>query len=387
METSTPPAAARGGLLATGALILGILGLSMSPVAARAGGEVLRQLIPVQASTVPANGDQNPYGVAFVPEGFPQEAGTLIQPGNILVSNFNDATNTQATGSTIVKVAPDGEQSLFFQGASPLGLTTALAALRSGFVLAGSAPLDSTGTTVTQGSLLVVNGQGQLVTSFADAFLDGPWDLTVDDRDEDRPRVFVSNVLSGKVVRLDLRVGSGGHTLGIVRETVVASGYAVGLNDAALVVGPTGLAYDARLDILYVASTLDNEIFAVPDAEHVNDPSPGFDPGPGTVIFANSPDPQSGSPLRGPLGLAFAPNGHLVTTNGDAVNNDGSVPLNDSNVIEFTVGGKLVARFSIDSAVGAAFGLAFGPQRDSFVRLATADDAKNALTIYSLRTE
>jgi hypothetical protein len=29
------------------------------------------QILPIQASTVPANGDLNPYGVAFVPTGFP----------------------------------------------------------------------------------------------------------------------------------------------------------------------------------------------------------------------------------------------------------------------------------------------------------------------------
>ena len=32
-------------------------------------------------STVPANGDQNPYGVAFVPQGFP--SGGALNPGDI----------------------------------------------------------------------------------------------------------------------------------------------------------------------------------------------------------------------------------------------------------------------------------------------------------------
>jgi hypothetical protein len=47
---------------------------------------VLAQIAPV--STVPANGDLNPYGVAFVPAGFP--AGGTIQSGDILtfVSQF-----------------------------------------------------------------------------------------------------------------------------------------------------------------------------------------------------------------------------------------------------------------------------------------------------------
>src|ERR1700688_5290239 len=48
-------------------------------------------------STVPGNGDVNPYGVAFVPPGFP--AGGTIRPGDILVSNFNSSANLQGTGT------------------------------------------------------------------------------------------------------------------------------------------------------------------------------------------------------------------------------------------------------------------------------------------------
>src|SRR5438309_2324458 len=45
-------------------------------------------LVPTATvSTVPANGDVNPYGVAFVPKGFPK--GGTIHPGDVLVSNFN----------------------------------------------------------------------------------------------------------------------------------------------------------------------------------------------------------------------------------------------------------------------------------------------------------
>src|SRR5262249_10849289 len=38
-------------------------------------------------STVPSNGDVNPYGVAYVPSNFP--SGGLLNPGDVLVSNFN----------------------------------------------------------------------------------------------------------------------------------------------------------------------------------------------------------------------------------------------------------------------------------------------------------
>src|SRR5579863_6510246 len=83
-------------------------------------------------STVPGNGDVNPYGVAFVPPGFP--AGGAINPGDILVSNFNASSNLQGSGTTIVDVPPAAPLFQYFGGAAPLGLTTALNVLQKGFV-------------------------------------------------------------------------------------------------------------------------------------------------------------------------------------------------------------------------------------------------------------
>lgn len=67
-----------------------------------------RQFLPslIISSTIPANGDLNPYGVALVPKGFP--AGGMVAPGDILVSNFNNSSNMQGTGTTIIKLTPNG---------------------------------------------------------------------------------------------------------------------------------------------------------------------------------------------------------------------------------------------------------------------------------------
>ena len=80
-------------------------------------GQVVNQLsttTPVTASTIPANGDLNPYGVAFVPEGFAR--GGVLKPGDLLVSNLNASSNLQGSGTTIVRITPDGQTSTFFQG-------------------------------------------------------------------------------------------------------------------------------------------------------------------------------------------------------------------------------------------------------------------------------
>ena len=252
----------------------GLLGAAVAVLPlqqAMAGTDGNRAILPtgfLDVSTIPpepASQDQNPYGVAFVPNGFP--SGGKLSPGDTLVSNFNNPSNTQGTGTTITKVAPDGETSTFFTGIflSPTdgGLTTALGVLKRGFVVVGQLPNNN--GTPEPGSLLFLDRNGTPVLKFTN--VNGPWDLTIDD-DFDHARVFVSNVLSGKVVRLDVSVGSSKVT--VTNVTEVAHGYAFGLNMAAFVVGPTGLAYDAEADVLYVASTSDNEIFKILHAETTN---------------------------------------------------------------------------------------------------------------------
>ena len=86
-------------------------GLAMLSLAAYAD-EGPKPFIPriIISSTIPANGDLNPYGIAFVPDGF--AAGGMIAPGDVLVSNFNAKNNLQGTGKTIIKLTPTGEQLL-----------------------------------------------------------------------------------------------------------------------------------------------------------------------------------------------------------------------------------------------------------------------------------
>lgn len=325
----------------------------------------------ISPSTVPASGDVNPYGVAFVPHGFP--GGGVLAPGDVVVSNFNNSTNTQGTGTTVVAISPTGQLSQLFQGStSPgaTGLTTALGVLKRGFVLVGNVPtLDGTCSTIQPTSLLIIDHNGNLVSTLSDAnLLDGPWDLAVNDQGE-KAQVFVSNVLSGTVTRIDLTVPMNGNPI-VNKMTQIASGYGHACNTAAVVVGPTGLAYNAAKDTLYVASTSDNEIFAVPHAGKST-----TDGGTGSLIYQDSVH------LHGPLGLLQAPNGDLITANGDAINGDPNQP---SELVEFTTEGQFISQFSVDPAQGAAFGMALEVQGNTLT-FAAVDDALNVLDIWTLQ--
>jgi len=323
----------------------------------------------VNSSTMPANGDINPYGVAFVPEHFPE--GGTIAAGDVLVSNFNNSANLQGTGTTIVQLAvrgplaPPGTAVAFFTSGLP-GLSTALGVLSAGFVIVGNVPtMDGSIATIGQGALQVIDAHGHWLQTWTDPeFLDGPWDLALDDHGN-HARIFVSNVLNGTVSRLDVSVGAKGLTL--LKKTSIAAGYTVVPNMAALILGPTGLAYDAGTDVLYVASTADNTIYAIPHAGTRTNAATR-----GGVVFADSH-------LRGPLALRFAPNGNLLAANGDAVNAD---VLHPSEIVEFTPWGQFVREYNVDSSQGGAFGL--DTLRDGKFNFAVIDDVTNNLTVYRL---
>jgi hypothetical protein len=129
------------------------------------------------------------------------------------------------------------------------------------------------------------------------------------------------------------------------------------------------LAYNSKTGTLYVAATGNNAIFAIPHANRTRS-----DLGTGTMIY------QDPAHLRGPIGLALAPNGDLITTNDDAVNGD---PKNPSDAIEFTTSGQFDSQFSLDSVQGAAFGLAIENIGQSST-IATVNDDTNTLDIRSV---
>ncbi len=302
--------------------------------------------------TAPVNGDINPYGVAVVP----RTTGKLVR-GDVLVSNFNNSDNLQGTGTTIVEVAPDGNVDLFAQidaktlpGSCPggVGLTTALVALRSGWVIVGSLPTaDGKSATAQAGCLIVLNSEGEVAETISDDPINGPWDMTAFDAD-DFAVLFVSNVLNGTVAANGERV-NGGTVARIVlavpdhgmptalSRTVIGSGFGEITDPNALVIGPTGLGLGPG-GTLYVADTLDSRIAAIPHAMARSGSA-----GAGRTV-------SEGGALNQPLGLAIAPNNDILTVN-----------AGDGNMVETTRGGSQIDVKMVDTTGtggGSLFGLA-----------------------------
>ena len=320
---------------------------------------------PQVLSTVPTNGDVNPYGVAFVPPSFP--TGGLLDAGDILVSNYNNNQNLQGTGTTIVDFRA-GQQTLFFQAPAGSGLSTGLAVLKAGFVLVGNMPTtDGTSNTVKPGSLIAINPQGKVVWTYANKQeINGPRDLTVFDQGS-RATVFISNVLSGSIERLVLGLNHG--AVSVLSATQISSNYPHRGDPAALEVGPTGLAYDANRDTLYVASADDNAIYAMPDATQVaQNGLRGF------RIYSDNLH------LHGALALTIAPNDNLICSNNDVIN---AVAGQPSELVEFTRGGVFVAERSVDPNLGGSFGLALGTVSGK-ITFAAVDDNTSSLEVWTV---
>jgi hypothetical protein len=364
---------------------------SLRPAVADDEESVLKRFATIStlASTVPANGDVNPYGIVLVKK----TIGNL-QKGHVLISNFNNSANLQGTGTTIVDVAPDGTMSQFAQinsktlsglCAGGVGLTTALAVLRTGWVIVGSLPTaNGSSGTAQPGCLIVLDSTGNPVETFYGSLVIGPWDMTSIDTEHDA-KLFVTNVLNGTLAGKGAVVNQGTVVrinLGVTEKTmpwiesmtVIGSGFAERTDPAALVIGPTGvglspLCSEADEDdcavpsqederTLYVADSLNNRIAVIPNAVSRTDSA-----GTGTTL-------TSGGSLNDPLGLTVASNGHVLIVNG-----------NDGFAIEFGPHGRQIAKKLLDKTgspvpgAGTLFGLIFDPERG----ILFVDDGTNTL--------
>ncbi len=272
------------------------------------------------------NGDLNPYAVVVAPV----SAGK-IQKDDVLVDNFNNISNLQGTGTTIVDYNPTTKQTRLFaqvpqklaQCPGGVGLSTAMTMLKSGWVIVGSTP-STDGTTKTKGDgcLLVLDRDGKLVATWSGPTINDPWGNMATIDNGSTATLFISMagfgvpgpdvldpttrypviVRKATVLRLELSILEGKPPV-LVSQTVVGDGFAQRADRDNFLFGPTGLALD-KDNTLYVTDGLDNVITAIPDAV-----SRATSAGTGRVM-------TQGELLQWPLAMTWTPQGHLLVCNG-----------------------------------------------------------------------
>lgn len=308
-------------------LMTGIFGLGMSAAHAEPKGmlETIKRH-KFLTSTIPDNGDVNPYAVIVAPV----SAG-VIEKDDVLVDNFNNISNLQGTGTTIVRYRPSTKETKLFAQVSQklkdcpggVGLTTAMTMLKSGWVIVGSTP-STDGTTRTKGSgcLLVFDANGHHVSTWTDGSINGPWGNIVTIDRGDTATLFISMagidlpspdvidpatqypviLKKANVLRLELSILEGKPPV-LRSQTVIADGFSHRSDLANFLLGPTGLALGAD-DTLYVTDGLDNEITAIDHASTRSDSA-----GKGRLVTKDGL-------LAWPLAMVMTDSGHLIVCNG-----------------------------------------------------------------------
>ncbi|MGA9024643.1 MAG: hypothetical protein WB440_01185 [Steroidobacteraceae bacterium] len=336
-------------------------------------------------SSVADNGDLNPYAVVVAPV----SAGKILKD-DVLVDNFNNISNLQGTGTTIIDYRPSTKQTTLFaklpqklaECPGGVGLTTAMTMLKSGWILVGSAP-STDGTTATKGDgcIIVLDANGQMVAAWSGPTINDPWGNMAVLDDGSSATLFISMAGFGlpgpdkldpatgfpvrlhqaTVLRLNLRIDAG-KSPQIAAQTVVADGFSQRADRDNFLLGPTGLALGAD-GTLYVTDGLDNLIVAIPDALTRTTSA-----GTGRVV-------TQGGLLSWPLAMLYTPAGHLLVCNGK-----------DGQVVEIDpVAGKQIYSQWIDSdqaqsppGNGDLFGIALTPDGEGFYYV---EDDMNTLVL------
>jgi hypothetical protein len=335
-------------------------------------------------STVPENGDQNPYAIVVAPV----SAGK-VQKDDVLIDNFNNLSNLQGLGTTIVDYNPTTRKTTLFasvprnlpQCPGGVGLTTAMTMLKSGWVIVGSTPSnDGTTSTKGDGCLLVFDANGRLAMTWSGPDINDPWgNMAVVDNgtsailfvsmsgfEVPSPKVldsatgFTVTVPKATVMRIDLSIPEGKPPM-IVNRTVVAHGFGQRAMRDVFLIGPTGLALGAD-NTLYISDAVQNRIVAIPDATTR------------TTSAGTGREITKDGLLRRPLAMVMAPNGHLLVCNAQ-----------NGQVVEFDpASGKQLYAQWIDTnqaqsppGNGDLFGIALTPDGKGFYYV--ADDMNTVM--------
>jgi DNA-binding beta-propeller fold protein YncE len=254
----------------------------------------------------------------------------LVHRNDILIDNFNNQSNLQGTGTTIVDYSPESRKTTVIAklprqlAGCPggVGLSTAMTMLKSGWIVVGSAPSsDGTAKTFGKGCLIVLDANGKLAGTIAGPNISGPWgNMAVIDRGG-TATLFVSMVGSitgpdqkdaatgdpvvvhkATVLRLELAMADGKPPT-VTNQTVIGDGFGARADKDAFLVGPTGLVLAPDGRTLYVSDGVDNRIVAIADA-----PTRTASAGTGREITKDGL-------MKRPLAMTAAPNGHLLVCN------------------------------------------------------------------------
>jgi len=309
----------------------------------------------------PVTGDVNPYGldVAKVTSG-------EISAGDLVVCDFNNSTNVQGTGRSVLAIRP-------IVGAKPRHITdigdllgcNALALAPNDFIWAAAFGANDNPIILPNGTLATGLRQFRWHHPFGEAFVSPVNSHSV-------PAFYVSNAGDGSLVRVGIT--NAGFTF-----TTIVTGFPVNGGAPGGILGPSGLNYQSSGDRLYVVDGTNNALYAIDHISQIGangiavhgSTFSGPMAGDAHLIF-------SGSPLNGPISSAVLPGGNVVLGN--------TLDPNGKNlIVEISPSGQLLDVKNVDTGpAGALFGMVATGTTPNTTKIWFNDDNDNTLKLLTL---
>ncbi len=312
----------------------------------------------VIGSTVdPKFGQLNPYGLTVAPA----TTGDF-KKGDLVVCNFNAKSNVQGTGFTIVALHPAHR-------AKPRLVSASKTLLGCDALALGPAD-DIWAAAFGANDNPVLTASGKVETNISGKKFDRPWGQIFAQPKSGGPAFYESNAGDGTIVRINL--GSK------FTYDVIAKGFAVNHGKPGSIFAPSGLAYDASVDTLYVVDGANNTVVAFSKVTGISAGGVTVERSGKTFKGPSAARARlvfSGKPLNGPISSALLPNGNLVI--GNTTNPDGK-----NIMVEMTPHGKILDVRNVDrGAAGSIFGMVATGTSDADTKVYFNDDNHNDLRV------
>jgi hypothetical protein len=324
---------------------------------------VLKQLkknVVIGSTVDPKNGDQGPFGIFVVP------GKKVLQKGQLLVCNIEDSKGVPGNGTTIelLDPKPSSNPATFAQAASLAGCDgITIDSLNTVFA-----------TAYTAKDVVTLTSAGAVHKKYSGHGIELPFGniFAMQGKHYQAAYDFIADAQTGSILSLSYdRYGTG-------KVLQVATGFAVNKKGPLATLGPSGLQYDTKQDILYIVDGVDNTVVEFTHASDllVKDEivvKPG-----GKTFDCKYPKTTcgkliySGSPLAAPMASTLLPNGNLVIANTSGGN----------TLVELTPAGQILDTKVVDTnKTAGVFGLAAIGTTDSNTEVYYTDTNTNDVDV------
>jgi hypothetical protein len=318
----------------------------------------LKKDVIIGTTVDPTNGDMGARSIST-----PTVSYGKLSKGQLVVCNFEDKAGTAGDGTTVdvFDAKPNSSPSTFAKSTKIEGCDADAVTTGDSVFAAG----------LTSGLLADFDEKGSLKKTYGP-----PFKAPFSNVDASNPHlysaeyIFTSDASTGSIVSFSI------NRYGQHKRLEVATGFAVNGKTGWSALGPSGVAYRAKSDTLYIADGVDNTVVAFTHASELLVPDEIMvEPG-GKTFKCKYPSTTcgvliyAGKPLDAPVAMTLLPNGNLIVANTQGGN----------TLVELSAAGKVLDTKVVDkSKTAGIFGLLATGTNDSNTKLFFTDTNPNNL--------